>query len=225
MGYFLKFIICIDLMIVLFVLISFVWFKFNGKDEEKDMVRFRKLSVVIALCMGFVGYTCLNYAVCHTRLKSDLLLQGSEKFETIYVNQKNDFDSRFLCKFFDNYVRSSEWGDYYDTLDVSVWERKKISNKDCIKTLLDFDYTRFYKCDFLIKDTTGHLHLSGVVTTVVENGITFARLGDCIFAEGELLPLEGQPTASFEIYYDKTTLTKRGYITKYSLAGYYTDGY
>lgn len=223
--YFLEFIMKVDFVFVVLIIIPLVWFKLNGKNDDHDRQHFRILSIIIAFEVGFVVYSVLSIVIVLKAAKSDPLVQASGELGTIYVNQKNDVDSKFLKEFFDGYVRSTEWEDYYDTLRVKVKEKKLVSYKDCLKSLFDHDYTRFYKCKFSVENTTGHLSLHGIVKTTVQNGITFAIVEDWVFVEGELLPLDNRPPAVIEIYYDKTTLTKKNYVTNYSLADYHTEFY
>lgn len=220
MRYFLVFVMKVDFVFIVLIIIPLVWFKLNGKNDERDRTRLRIISILTALEAGFVVYTLLSAVIVFRGIYSDTLVQNPESIGTIYVNQKNTPDSKFLKEFFDGYVRSTEWEDYYDTLRVSVKEKKAVSKRDCLKALFDHDYTRFYKCKLTVDNTTGHLLLHGVVKTTMQNGITFAVVEDWVFVEGELLPLDNRPSALIEIYYDKTTLTKKNYVTNYSLAEY-----
>jgi len=221
--YFLEFVLKVDFVFVVLIIIPLVWFKLNGKNDDHDRQHFRIISIIMAFEVGFVVYSVLSVVIVLRAAKSDPLVQASGKLETIYVNQKSGIDSRFLKEFFDGYVRSTEWEDYYDTLRVK--EKKLVSYRDCLKSLFDHDYTRFYKCKLSVENTTGHLLLHGIVKTTVQNGITFAIVEDWVFVEGELLPLDNRPPAVIEIYYDKTTLTKKNYVTNYSLAEYHAKAY
>ncbi len=225
MRYFLEFVAKVDFVFVVLIIIPLVWFKLNGKNDDHDRQHFRIISIIMAFEVGFVVYSILSAVIVLKEAKSDPLVQTSEELKTIYVNQKNDLDSRFLEEFFDGYVRSTEWEDYYDTLRIKVKEKKSVSYRDCLKSLFDHDYTRFYKCKFSVENTTGYLLLHGTVKTTVQNGITFATIEDWVFVEGELLPLSNRPPAVIEIYYDKTTLTKKNYVTNYSLAEYHAETY